>query len=1602
MAKIDAYKLVGQGGNSSSAMSPVAVHAARANIKAFAGIQYSLRGIQSTLVSMEKVELNLIENDKLRAIAERRRKRRELDRLAEERAETPLSGASAKAAKGELKGKDKKKADSLFSKLFGGLEGLALIAGKFLLKLIGLVVVKEILKWVANPENRQKLIEFFRKTKFVFEKIYGFTKWLVGDNLLPGITQAFGKDSTFGERVSGLFKIMTAIGGMALLLNPFGTMDAILSLLGLDFYRDKTARVADALDDVYIDGPDGQKRRYRKNPSTGKWEEIGPDGKPVKPGTTKPGTTKPGTTTQPGSTKPGTTKPGTTKPYNAGNNKPVSRSTFALEQARKENARLRALAEKLKAENKTLLGKGTGSNILGRGLKNAPGRAMTFVFGKNKRVLTNLLGKPTATALKAGVRNFAGRIPWFGGFLVAAFSMLDGDPIDRTLFQTAGTLIGGAVGSFIPIIGQIGIGTILGSIVGQYMGDLLYMLANPDKPDGGIEQVKRKIFEDSLDLWNGSKAAVKALWNWVGPKIMEAGNFIATGIKRFYQAIPLFEFPSVTIPGWIPGFGNKKIGGFEVVNPIFFTPVAALQQMEAMKKAFFEQDKPITRVKMPTLPEYLKQVQDIFNWLGGLNQDGTSRAGQTGGRAKAKADAERRRAEDAAKRQEEREQTAALNAARDAFLEKNKIRQYDPKQSYREMELVYKMEGKLPLVGFGFGTGYKDYHVFRNGKLIHVKYYGNLHEKNFKSKKAFEIFLAGGGNAMLRGKANYDVKKVLELGFAATAKLNKTESVGSGESTTPVVTKTEPATSTQPQTGGNANAGALFDLVTSAEGGLNSVNRGEAGDTRGGARSIFGKDLTDMTVDEIYKHQKAGKVHAVGKYQIIPMTMPGFMQYLRSQGIDTSKAKFDANIQSMFGPYSITQKRPEVGRFLKGDKSIDIDTAQLELAAEFASIGVPYDMKKGSYRGSRYPLRDIKKGESLYSGVGENYAHAVHTDQVRSMLQQMRGGGSVSPSSVTTVTTPAVQPKTSFTVDLNTSTINADTGKYTPVGQKATLQGKPVIWDGTTWQPDPEGGSEDSPTKSQTTTPQDGRGYAILPYQSDPSDTALPFEQAKSIAEGILGKKYTAYDLGSVGGLKEGGLQAAVDAYKSGDGTALQSAFDQLSNNLGTGSSAGVPVRDTLPTPEPGEDGYAGPKSDINPLDYSDQSGLLKDNTGKTYTPEDILREIGGDPKVGPVNPDTYGGVRGFDLRDLFGNNRGLNPYGPDGRKADMWTNSTGWQDKIPGFGDFSIDTGYSTDVSLKSSSIDFSKVFGFSAGGKVPNNLKPFFLGGIFKGIKKAFSGVVKAVSSVVSGVGNFLNSPLGSILTTAISFVPGFQWVAPVVQGFKAAAAIAQGDILGAVTNTVGALTGFFPETMGNFFTGVTDTLGEGLGGVVNGFLQGGIGGAIGGIGGMLGPGVQKFLGGIGDFIKNNPVVGSIIKSIPGIANIPGLSNLFGLEEFPGMPGPIGVARTLAGQFGMGSLFDGMLGIAGMTQQGGLMQQAGELGVDPRAFGIFNNASGVSAFDPKGGISSEYAMQTALEFVPVPMILLKLVPIDRPVPINSVRVVRQPAKPAPPPPQK
>ena len=1517
MAKLDVYKLTGSGGGA-GAVSPVAVHATRSNIKAFAGIQYSLKGIQSTLKSIERIEIEFIENDKLREIAERRRKRREADRLAEERAEKGLGSFTGKASKGKLDTKSKKKVDSLFGKLFSGLEGLAMTAFKFLLKVAGLLAVKSTLEYFADPKNREKLVTFFRKASFVFNKIAGIVKFLVVDSLIEGINQTFGKDKSFGERVGGLWKIITGIVGLGFLLNPFGTMDAILSLLGLDFYRDKTARVADALDDVYIDGPDGQQRRYRKNPKTGKWEEIGPNNRPVKPGT--------GT----GTTKPGTTKPPTTKP-GGGQLPPSQRSTPAQMQARLNRARLAQqrqakLIAELRAQNKTLLGRGTGSNIAGRGLLNIPKRTAIQVFGKSAKPLTALLGGPGAAALKAGVKTWAGRVPWVGGLITAAIGLLDGDPIEKVAFETIGTLIGGAIGTAvipIPIIGST-----VGMIAGQYAGDLAYMFFNKNDPrGGGIEGVKRKIIMDARDLWQ--KNIVPA-FQWTVNALGDAGNFIKTSFVRMWQALPQFEIPQVDILGF-------KIGGFKILDP----SVLSLPYDPAAAKKLFDQafnhDKPVTPIKVDAVGTAAKAFKAFVEFF--KTRQGAS---GTGGRAGAKQRSDAAAARRAAARREEEERAAALKTARDAFLERFKIRAWDNTGNWKDAELAYKTVG-----GFFFG-GTKEYYVRQQGGWNKVEMYGPLTRRNFNSDEAFNFFKLGGGNAQLK-RNRYDVKEVVMRGFNAGTKIKKTQSVGSGSSSTPTVS---PNTSTN--SGGGVYAPVL-DLIAKYEAGSGGWESMYPGTTLPGA--------TKMTISQV----AANATGAVGMYQ----NMPRFLKARAvAVGLDPDKALYNKENQLLIANYLIG--RGQAGVTVDMMKN-NPDEAMVRLARVWAAIPVPYAM-----RGAQ---KQLQAGESYYAGVGSNKAH-ITPKMMYEAMSKVTGAKLTPPPGATT---PAVQPRTSFVTE--SEQYKAPVSRA--VGQKAILEGKPVIWDGTTWQPDPEGGSEDSPTKSTTTTPQDGRGYAILPYQSSESDTALPFEQAQAIAEGLLGKKYSAYDLGTVGGLKEGGLADAVDRFKQGQ----QDNFNVL-DLLGLGDKgpgAGGDSIDASRYPSPGEDGYAGPKSGINPLNYGDQSGELTDNTGRRYSIEDVAKEIFGDPSQnkGPVNPNTYGGTHGFDLRDLFGNNRGLNPYGPDGQKVDMWTNSTGWQDKIPGWGDYSKDTGYNPIGTFKTGSLDFSKAFGFSKGGKVPNNLKPFFLGGIFKGIKKAFSGVVKAVSNVVSGVGNFLSSPVGSLLTTAVGVI--FPPLAPVIAGIKAVTALASGDIIGAITNTVGALTGFFPETMGNFFSGVTDTLGSGLGGVVNGFLKGGIGGAIGGLGGMLPQGVQKFFGGVGKFIQKNPTVGAIIKSIPGVANIPGLSNLFGLEEFPGMPGPIGIARTLAGQFGMGGVFDALAGIAGMTQQTALMQQSPELGVDPRVFGIFNQ--NMSAFDPKSGISGEYAMQTALEFVPIPLILLKLVPIDRPVPINNTQYIPQKA---------
>ena len=174
---------------------------------------------------------------------------------------------------------------------------------------------------------------------------------------------------------------------------------------------------------------------------------------------------------------------------------------------------------------------------------------------------------------------------------------------------------------------------------------------------------------------------------------------------------------------------------------------------------------------------------------------------------------------------------------------------------------------------------------------------------------------------------------------------------------------------------------ATFDTIVSGEGGVNSVNRSKAGDTPGGAKSIFGKNLTEMTVGEIMDAQAREEVFAVGKYQIIPDTMKEFVQ----NSDVTRDMLFTEQTQDMFKDYVINVKRPSVGKYLRGETNDPTEAGQA-LAREFASVGLQYDE---TYKGNR-----MTRGQGLYDGTAGNAA-SISPEEIIEALKRDRAAGSV-------------------------------------------------------------------------------------------------------------------------------------------------------------------------------------------------------------------------------------------------------------------------------------------------------------------------------------------------------------------------------------------------------------------------------------------------------------------------------------------------------------------------------------------------------------------------------------------------------------------------------
>jgi len=224
--KIQPFKFYNPG--TSSIKSPV-VLAARKNVLATNRLGKTVEGIGSLVSDIETINIKMIKNEKLRERAERQRAQRQRDQAAEDAAER---SAIKKAGQGSLGSKLKRQTKKGLKGGFSWIEKFLGPVGNFLLQLGAFFVTTEVMKWISDEENREKLATFLEKALFVFDKLFSWASTLT-NKVLDGWSALFAEDGDFGSRLRGLGDMMLGIIGLKYLMNPFSLITDILGLLDM-------------------------------------------------------------------------------------------------------------------------------------------------------------------------------------------------------------------------------------------------------------------------------------------------------------------------------------------------------------------------------------------------------------------------------------------------------------------------------------------------------------------------------------------------------------------------------------------------------------------------------------------------------------------------------------------------------------------------------------------------------------------------------------------------------------------------------------------------------------------------------------------------------------------------------------------------------------------------------------------------------------------------------------------------------------------------------------------------------------------------------------------------------------------------------------------------------------------------------------------------------------------------------------------------------------------------------------------------------------------------------------------------------------------------
>jgi hypothetical protein len=214
---------------------------------------------------------------------------------------------------------------------------------------------------------------------------------------------------------------------------------------------------------------------------------------------------------------------------------------------------------------KTKLGKKL-TEMSGGVIKHSAGRTV-------KRAGLKLIGKKGVKL----VSKMFGKIPIVGPLIVAVSSLLAGEPPGQALFKAGGAMLGGLLGSFIPIPV---IGTLLGETIGVFVGDLLYSLIL----GGGPEEAGQKFmdaFKTALD---------------VGGLIV---NFFKEGFGRFFKDFPTVDISKIWMLPRALGAAAGLLGLEDLKSPngkveklpnlsILFNPYAMITELiPHAAKSFF-------------------------------------------------------------------------------------------------------------------------------------------------------------------------------------------------------------------------------------------------------------------------------------------------------------------------------------------------------------------------------------------------------------------------------------------------------------------------------------------------------------------------------------------------------------------------------------------------------------------------------------------------------------------------------------------------------------------------------------------------------------------------------------------------------------------------------------------------------------------------------------------------------------------------------------------------------------------------------------------------------------------------------------------------------